>query len=148
MNKRRSRTLAAVTAVYAVLLAAASLLPSGGAGPLAGWDAAISPGLQNLLHVPAYAVLVFLTARAWAWPPQARPAAVLATAAGCAAFGALLEWAQSTIPGRTGSLSDILLNTAGAGAALVLMLGKRAGRKEKAADLQGDTGAHGPGTSR
>lgn len=56
------------------------------------------------------------------------------------AFGALLEWPQSGIPGRTGSLRDILLNAAdaGAGAALILTLAKWNGRKEKGADTRRD----------
>lgn len=38
---------------YGLILAIASLLPSG-TGPLNGWDASLSPSLQNLLHFPAY----------------------------------------------------------------------------------------------
>lgn len=100
---------------YVVILAVASLLPSG-TGPLDGWDASLSPSLQNLLHLPAYAVLVCLVLIALAKkstkPTGAWPIAL--SAATCVAYGALLEYLQAAgIPGRTGSLSDVFWNTAG-----------------------------------
>lgn len=95
---------------YAAVLAAASLLPSG-EGRLGGWDAAVSPGVQNLLHVPAYALLAVLVSMAVRRVTLARLASV---AVGCAAFGAALEFAQAAIPGRFGSLGDVVSNTAGA----------------------------------
>jgi len=62
MSRRNGKLAWLITLGYAVVLTVVSLLPSGGTGPLAGWDTAISPGLQNLLHVPAYGVLVWLPA--------------------------------------------------------------------------------------
>jgi VanZ family protein len=114
---RRCATAAALAATAA--LAGVSLLPGGPAAP-GGWDRSVSPGLQNLLHVPAYAVLTVL----WLWALRAArafPVAVLVAAA-CAAYGAALEGAQAFIAGRTGSLADALLNAAGAAAGLVLFL--------------------------
>ena len=103
--------------IYAVILAIVSLLPSG-SGPLNGWDASISPSLQNLLHFPAYTVLVCLVLGALARPTKstklavAWPIALSATA--CVVYGVLLECLQAAgIPGRTGSVSDVLWNTAG-----------------------------------
>jgi hypothetical protein len=125
---RRHRILVGVTTAYALALTAASLLPSGrSAGLLEGWDKDISPGVQNLLHVPAYAVLVWLVAEA-ASPRHLAPVALV-----CAAFGGLLEWAQAAVPGRTGSVADMLLNAVGAlaGLAVVVMLRKRTGREKK-----------------
>ena len=99
---------------YVAILAVASLLPSG-SGPLNGWDASLSPSTQNLLHLPAYTVLVCLvlialarsTKAAGAWP-------IGLSAAACFAYGVLLECFQAAgIPGRTGSVSDVLWNTAG-----------------------------------
>ena len=100
--------------IYAAILAVASLLPSG-TGPLDGWDASLSPSLQNLLHLPAYAVLVCLVLTALAKP--AKPAGawpIAASAAACFVYGVLLECLQAAgIPGRFGSVSDVLWNTAG-----------------------------------
>ena len=114
--KRRNWKLVWLIAVgYALLLAAVSLLPSG-TGPLSGWDTAISPTLQNALHVPAYAALVVLIARALGRPT---PLQLGLAALACCAFGGLLECAQAAIPGRFGSVTDMLLNGLGAVVGLV-----------------------------
>jgi VanZ family protein len=118
--------------LYALLLAAASLYPSGmGLDPrLDALDRSLTPGLQNLLHVPAYAVLAgLLTAaapRLATWP-MLLPAAAIA-----AGYGAALELAQAAIPNRTGSVADMLLNAAGAtaGAAAVAIAAARGPRRE------------------
>ena len=113
--------------IYVVILAVASLLPSG-SGPLNGWDASLSPSTQNVLHLPAYAVFVCLLLIALAKstkPPGAWPIAL--SAAACSVYGVLLECLQAAgIPGRTGSVSDVLWNTAGvaAGAAAWTLFGK------------------------
>lgn len=130
MRAVSKKVLWAITVGYAALLAAVSLLPSG-TGPLSGWDTAISPTLQNLLHVPAYAVLVALIAWALGRPTLLR---LGLAALACCAFGALLECAQATIPGRFGSLEDTLLNAAGvaAGVPIVLALSRRRRDKDRA----------------
>jgi len=106
---RRKRMLWAATGGYATAMAVVSVLPSG-TGPLAGWDMAISPVLQNLLHVPAYGLLVWLVAKAMG---VGRVWQLALAAVACAAFGGLLECAQAAIPGRFGSLTDTLLNVGG-----------------------------------
>jgi len=122
MNRRNGKLAWLITLGYALVLTAVSLLPSGSTGPLAGWDTAISPGLQNLLHVPAYGLLVWLLS--WAMGLRRLRRLALAAAA-CAAFGGLLECAQATIPGRFGSLEDTLLNLTGAAAAVPIILACR-----------------------
>jgi len=127
VSRRNGKLAWLITLGYAVVLTAVSLLPSGGTGPLAGWDTAISPGLQNLLHVPAYGVLVWLTVRAMGLR-RLRHVALAAIA--CAAFGGLLECAQAAVPGRFGSLEDTLLNLAGTAAAVPIVLaGRRRSRR-------------------
>ena len=98
--------------MYAGMLMIVSLLPSG-VGPLRGWDASLTPALQTVLHVPAYGLLVFLAIMALAstWPGWR--AIVFVTAAGCFALGVLLEFVQSMVPGRTGSVLDIAFNAVG-----------------------------------
>jgi len=123
---------------YAGVLAAVSLLPSG-VGTLSGWDTAISPGLQNLLHVPAYGLLVWLVARAM---DLRRLRHLALAAAACAAFGGLLECAQAAIPGRFGSMEDMLLNLAGTVAAVPIMLGlRRLGGRKQQGPVQEDAAA-------
>jgi len=110
MKRPRPATLWAATAVYAALLAGASVLPSG-PDVLGGWDTAITPTLQNALHVPAYAGLAALTGLAVGRLSLGRLAFIVLA---CFAFGILLEHAQTYVPGRTGSVSDALHNLAGA----------------------------------
>lgn len=56
----------AVTAVYGLAPATASVLPSGADAP-GGWDKAISPSLENRIDVPAYAGLAWLACAAWSF---------------------------------------------------------------------------------
>ena len=124
------KVLWVVTAAYAALLAAVSLLPSG-TGLLSGWDTAVSPRLQNLLHVPAYGVLVALIV--WALGRPTLPRLGLAALA-CCAFGGLLECAQAVIPGRFGSVTDMLLNLAGAAAGVPVVLALSRFRRDRKRD--------------
>lgn len=109
------------TAAYALALAVLSLLPSAPGRP-GGWDAGVSPPAQNLLHVPAYAVLMVLAAGCLSPGFSARWAATGAVVLACAAYGTALEAAQRYIPGRTGSAPDALLNLAGVGLGVMLVV--------------------------
>lgn len=101
--------------LYTTFLTVASLLPSGGEEFMTGgWDASLSPEMQNVLHVPAYAVLAVLLflsvgrARRIGW------AAIVILAVACTTHGAILEWFQATmIPGRYGDWLDVLCNATG-----------------------------------
>ena len=140
MSRRNGKLAWLITLGYVLVLAAVSLLPSG-AGPLSGWDTAISPGLQNLLHVPAYGVLVWLVSRAMGLR-RLRHVALAAIA--CAAFGSVLECAQAAVPGRFGSVEDTLLNLIGAAAAVPIVLAarRRSRRGERPRTVAPDSGAH------
>ena len=122
----------AAALVNAAVLAVVSLLPGGPTAP-AGWDRSVSPGVQNLLHVPAYAVLTVL----WLWALKVgwRVPVALLVAMACGAYGAALEVAQAFIAGRTGSFADALLNAAGAAVGVVLVLLRvRPGARPSGAD--------------
>ena len=106
------KAVRAAAIVYTALLTLTSLLPSG-TGPLKGWDASVSPDLQDALHLPAYGGLVVLWVLAWSTRFRAGTAAVLLITLLCIAFGAAMETAQYFIPGRTCSLNDGLVNTLG-----------------------------------
>jgi len=139
--KRPSRTATRIaTAGTAVALALVSLLPSG-QGRLAGWDAALSPSLQNLLHVPAYAVLTVLAALAASSAPRAGAGLLIGAALACSVFGAALEYFQTIIPGRTGSAMDAGLNAVGAavGAVVVAVWQRGCPRRRRDAATSGTT---------
>jgi VanZ family protein len=74
----------------------------------------ISPSVQNTLHVPAFAALSW----AWYWTLEAwLPSSVARVICGwaiAAAYGVFDEWHQSFVPGRYASLTDVMLDVAGA----------------------------------
>ncbi len=77
--------------------------------------------LQKALHVVIYAVLAML----WMWTLDAiesrwlRIAISLASTVG---LGVILEWYQTQVPGRVGTVTDVLLNIAGAIAGVIAAL--------------------------
>ena len=121
MSPHTGKRIRMAAIAYTILLAAASLLPSG-AGPLGGWDASISPDLQDALHLPAYTGLVILWALSWSALSPLSTCTVLAIACICIGFGAVMELAQYVIPGRTCSLGDGLVNALGVALGGLLMV--------------------------
>ena len=86
------------------------------------WLVGVTPApLQKLMHFLLYAGLTWL----WAWtlegiaPRWLRLAIAFTLTVG---LGAALEWYQTRVPGRFGTLLDALLNAAGAIAGLVVAL--------------------------
>jgi hypothetical protein len=74
----------------------------------------VSPSIQNVLHVPAYAILAW----SWHWALAAWVRSTRVQAMGAAIvtslYGMTDEWHQSFVPGRFASLSDVALDFAGA----------------------------------
>jgi hypothetical protein len=74
----------------------------------------ISPSVQNVLHVPAFAALAW----AWRWALGAwmRSAIAITAFAGGVSivYGVFDEWHQSFVPGRYASATDVMLDIAGA----------------------------------
>lgn len=121
MGMRGRKTYWTLICLYGALLTAGSLLPSGPDAP-GGWDQSITPTTQNAMHAPAYAVLIILLVMAMKSPGQrAGLGLALLAGVGCCAYGVLLEYLQTIVPGRTGSASDALLNVAGVAAGLSAM---------------------------
>ena len=117
----RTRLPAVAVLLYCVALATVSLVPGRQWSALAATP--LGRTLNNLLHVPAYGGLAWLCAGVFAAyaGPWHRTRAILAGAAAAIAFGALLELAQGIVPGRQGTVADMLLNAAGAAAAAVVI---------------------------
>ena len=78
------------------------------------------PFLQKLLHMLFYGALSWL----WFWVlaplPLRLPYRLLVAFLIAVGFGALNEWNQTRLPGRYGTLADVLLNATGAGLGLLL----------------------------
>jgi hypothetical protein len=84
------------------------------------WLVAITPSLlQKFLHVSCYAVLTFLIV----WSLELFGSMLLRSGLAfilAVGLGTALEWFQTMVPGRFGTLGDILLNGLGALAGLIL----------------------------
>jgi VanZ family protein len=114
-------------ALYMALLVTASLMPIREGSVLAGTP--LRRTVNNLLHVPAYAVLSGI----WIAAVQAfvrrrhRIRCYLLGAGLATAFGGLMELAQAFVPTRTASVGDFCLNAVGSFgmAALALWVTRR-----------------------
>ena len=105
-----------LTLCFLALLTLLSLIPG---NPQPGdsafmWLAAKTPRLvQKVLHVCFYGVLALL----FAWSLESvetRAYRFLISLLIAVAFGALMEWCQTKVPGRFGSAYDVALDAAGA----------------------------------
>ena len=119
VNKRVAVALWLMTFAYGVVLAGGNLLPSGKRLPLLGvWDASMSATTQNMLHMPAYALLMVCVSLSMSASLRKRSLAIVLAIVITFGVGILMEYAQGSVPGRTVSNIDIMLN--GIGIALAL----------------------------
>jgi len=113
---RTTRTIAwsyALVALWMTALFALSSLPGAVDDAPPSPIAWVPPALQNLLHLPAYALLGWLWFRALAshrWTPRL---ILLASFVLASLYGAFDELHQMTVPGRFASLTDLAANVAG-----------------------------------
>lgn len=122
-----------VPVLYMLVVVGLSSIP-GGSGSEAGVSDRVPSLISNALHLPLYAGLAFLWARALVAGAGLAPvrAAVIAAAI-AAVFGLFDELYQGLTPGRTTSLTDWLANAIGAAAGCLVYLrihrarGRRAG---------------------
>lgn len=80
-----------------------------------------APLAQKILHIVTYAILTAL----WMWTlagVTSTPARVALTLALAMGLGIALEWFQTTVPGRYGTIADILLNSLGVALGIVAAL--------------------------
>ena len=74
--------------------------------------------LQKILHICLYGVLALLLV--WTLDGiQPRTYRFLITLIIAVAFGAVMEWCQTKVPGRFGTVYDVALNAAGAALGLL-----------------------------
>jgi len=69
--------------------------------------------IQKAMHVGVYAILAVL----WMWTLQSvesRVVRVALTLLATVGLGAMLEWHQTRVPGRFGTVADVFLNAVGA----------------------------------
>jgi hypothetical protein len=104
-----------VTLVFAALVIALSITP-GVARPGDNafvWLIVSTPApLQKLMHVVVYATLALL----WMWTlasVESRAVRITLVMLITVGLGAILEWHQTRVPGRFGTVFDVLLNIIG-----------------------------------
>ena len=106
----------ALTVCLMALVALLSLMPGNSAstGQGVGKLFARTPALfQKIMHVCLYALLALLLV--WTLDPiQILTYRYLISFIISVGFGALMEWCQTTVPGRFGTVADVGLNAAGA----------------------------------
>ena len=89
----------------------------------------VSPGFQNLLHIPLFGGLAWCWhwgLRSWMKQEQWRLGAALALTL---AYAVLDEIHQLGVPGRFGSLTDVVLNAVGAVLALAVIATHQRGKR-------------------
>lgn len=115
-----------ITLIFATIVIALSISP-GVERPgdnLFVWVIVRTPTLiQKIMHVATYAAL----ALSWMWTLasiESRLLRIALTIIATIGLGAILEWQQTRIPGRFGTVFDVALNAIGAliGLALALLL--------------------------
>ena len=84
------------------------------------WLAAKTPTpMQKVLHVLLYGVLALLLL--WTFEGiQSRAYRFLISFIIAVAFGAVMEWCQTKVPGRFGTMYDVVLDAAGAALGLLV----------------------------
>ncbi|MBT8109768.1 MAG: VanZ family protein [Gammaproteobacteria bacterium] len=77
--------------------------------------------IQKAMHIVVYATLAVL----WMWtldPIESRVTRIVLTLSLTVGLGAVLEWHQTRVPGRFGTVADVVLNLIGAIAGLIAAL--------------------------
>ena len=114
INCRPNAIKIILTSIYMLLLLASSVIPMDRQIKGFQFVIAFKPAIQNLLHIPMFAILSFLfllilqTFQIEIWK---RNVIVLLSSG---LFGLINEIIQIPVPGRYGGLTDIVLNLAGA----------------------------------
>ncbi len=113
-----------ITLAFAALIVFLSVTPRrvNGGPPTVGRIIDHTPALlHKFMHVVCYAVLAMLAV--WTLEPLASQTnRIMITLLATIGFGAFLEWQQTRVPGRFGTIFDVLLNTLGALVGIVLVL--------------------------
>ena len=120
---RTRRTWRGLTLGWAIVIAGLTLLPADRLPPTPTWRLL---SFDTAAHAGVFVVLAF-SLRRW-WRTAGSPRSFIGTFATALAYGALIEWLQTTMHwGRHGEWSDLLSDGLGAlvGAALAGLIGAR-----------------------
>ncbi|MCF8063126.1 MAG: VanZ family protein [Deltaproteobacteria bacterium] len=119
---RPGRKKITLIGLYMVLLAFLSLVPMDGNAKHFSVLAAVKPKAQNLLHVPAYALLAILWMQVMTLQGRRGIGRIAPAVLAGAGFGLVMELVQVWIPGRYPSLVDGVVNLLGVFMGLLVYL--------------------------
>lgn len=105
---------------YLALMLVTSVIPMAADSPTPDFLLKLDPGIQNLLHIPMFALLIWVLFAAYdlSFSGQLLVPSLVVTAAAIG-YGILLEAVQMFVPGRYASLDDMLFNALGVGIGLL-----------------------------
>ncbi len=110
-----------VMVAYGLLLAGLALAPMDSSALTPRFLVDISPDVQNLMHAPCFGLLALIGLRTFRVSGRKHRGLVfVGVGLGTTLFSGILEAGQAFVPGRYGSLTDVLFNVAGIAAALAL----------------------------
>ena len=113
-----------ITLILAAIVVALSISPGvkQSGGNIFVWVIVRTPTLmQKIMHVVTYATLAI----SWMWTLESiesRTVQISLTIIATVGVGAVLEWHQTRVPGRFGTIFDVALNAIGAAIGLALAL--------------------------
>ena len=113
-----------ITLILAAIVVALSISPgvAQSGDNIFVWVIVRTPTLiQKIMHVATYATLAI----SWMWTLQSiesRAIQISLTIVATVGLGAVLEWHQTHVPGRFGTVFDVVLNAIGAAVGLALAL--------------------------
>ena len=99
-----------------------SSIPMDGATVHIGFLLTLKPALQNFLHIPLFGLLAYLWLNALTKNGCPVKKKLIITIIITLGYGLLDEFHQTFVPGRYGSLSDIILNIVGIATGTVIYL--------------------------
>jgi VanZ family protein len=97
-----------------------------------GWVASLEPRLQNVLHIPVYAVLTWLWMRYLRTTENSKRLNMILAGLICVGFAVVEESYQHLVPGRYPSLTDLAFDTLGVVLGLGVSTWTRRARENRA----------------
>jgi len=103
----------AIAITYTAVLFLLSLVPMAGPTGELSLRIGLTPGVQNILHIPLYGLLAVLWLRVANGHTAHKNKGILLVLSGGCVFGVANELVQAFVPGRYADLQDVLLNVVG-----------------------------------
>ena len=117
-----SKTKIFLTCGYSILILLSSLIPMDQSAESFRFFLSLKPAVQNLLHIPAFAILSILCLQVLGYSPMDRTRKLIRVLMFSVAFGIVNEWVQFAIPSRYPGSLEIMLNSVGSALGMLVYL--------------------------